>query len=171
MSQLLFQQICTALDHLHKQTAAGDETALVVWVIPGTLACAYRPLQHHPEFGRWRSLPPTARPWVVQWVEHIKHLGIQSILCLLPEALLVRYYVEGGLDLHPQGLLGYYAAQGLRVHHCPVGGRCLGLGDILPQLLTVFDALPKPILLHCGSARSYLPVVAAFLAEHRGESK
>ena len=50
MSQLLFQQICTALDHLRKQTVVGDETALVAWVMPGTLACAHRPLQYHPEF-------------------------------------------------------------------------------------------------------------------------
>ena len=93
---------------------------VVLWIISGELALSQRPLRDHPQFGGRSSLPPEARPLVVDWVERIKDIRIQSVICLLEPDQLDRYYIQGELNLHEHGLLGYYKAQGLHVRHFPM---------------------------------------------------
>jgi len=96
------------LQRIRDQIRAGNESEIVVWIIPNELACSQRPLRDDPSFGGRTPLPPEAKPLVIKWVKRIKEIGIRSIICLLEKQQLARYYVRGGLDLHPCGLLGYY---------------------------------------------------------------
>lgn len=50
-----------ALANLGKRLDDGDQSELLVWVIPASLACAHRPLRHHPKYGgSRRDLSPDA---------------------------------------------------------------------------------------------------------------
>src|SRR5438093_11841329 len=91
---------------LRNEVRQGSRTGVLIWPIPGKLACAQRPLRDHPVHGgSARVLPTEAAPEVVSWVERVQREGIQSIICLMhPKEL--GYYRP--LNLHPEGLLGLY---------------------------------------------------------------
>jgi hypothetical protein len=164
------------LSALRRALAASDDSALVVWVIDGELACAQRPLRDHPKYGGKGPLPASAKDAVVAWVQRVSDLGFRSIICLShPKEL--EYYA--GLDLHPRGLLGYYEANGLAVRHLPWldpahartpeerARRMAQVDDIKHEAKAAFEALPKPVLLHCSAGIDRSPPVAAFIAEGR----
>lgn len=155
------------LIRIRQQITQGDESELVVWVIPSALACSQRPLRDHPQFGGRSPLPPEARPEVVSWVDRVKTLGIRSIICLLEPDQLDRYYVRGGLNLHPSGLLGYYRERGFNVSHFPMTDYQRPANALMNQVLQEFDRLPKPVLIQCSAAIDRTTPVAAFIAARR----
>jgi|SRR5208282_2734341 len=164
--------IRSELKRIRAQIYRGDETEIWTWVIPGKLACAQRPLRDNPRFGggpgkRPPPLPPEARPFAEAWVDRVIQAGFRSVISLLEVAQLERHYVKGGLNLHPEGLLGYYRARGLAVESIP----CT---DYQPptvlqkrQVLEAFQRLRKPVLLHCSAGIDRSSPVAAFLSEHQ----
>jgi hypothetical protein len=91
-------------------------------------------------------------------------VGIRSVICLLTARQLKRYYISGGLDLHPEGLLGYYDSQGLKVSPIETPDFEPPSSDIMNRALRAFQSLPKPILLHCSAAIDRTTPIAAFIA-------
>jgi len=165
----LERRIGNELRRIRRQIAAGNESEIAIWVIPWKLACSQRPLRDHPCFGGRTPLPPEARPLVTKWVERIqRELGMRSIICLLEERQLDRYYVRGGIELHERGLLGYYESQDLAVRHFPMTDYQRPPESEMRKVLVAFDELPKPVLLHCSAAIDRTTPVAAFIACHRG---
>ncbi len=160
------RKIKEKLEQLRKQIRNRDESEILVWVIPDSLACSQRPLRDHPDFGGHCPLPPAAKPLVIDWVQRIKSTGIRSIICLLVTAQLERYY-GGSLGLHEDGLLGYYKSQGFHVRHYPLTDYQPPLPEQKEEILRLYDALPKPILLHCSAAIDRTAPVAAFISERR----
>jgi hypothetical protein len=165
----LEKYIRSELQRIRSQITRGDDSELVLWVIPGELALSQRPLRDHPQFGGHSPLPPEARPLVVDWVERIKNLEIQSVICLLEPAQLDKYYIRGELNLHEHGLLGYYESQGLLVRHFPMTDYQKPPESEMQEVLEAFDDLPKPVLLHCSAAIDRTTPVAAFIFQYRGE--
>jgi hypothetical protein len=157
---------------LGESLQSGDDSNLVVWVLDGALACAQRPLRRHPVFGGRKPLPPEARNAVIEWVRRIAAMGFESIICLSHEKEL-KYYIS--LDLHPDGLLGFYRSSGLKVEHLgwpdPAHAqtsaereRRMALVDhIRVEASEAFERMPKPVLLHCSSGIDRSPPVAAFI--------
>lgn len=112
-------------------------------------------------------MPPEARPEVVSWVDRVKALGIRSILCLLELDQLDGYYMRGGLNIHANGLLGYYKERGFDVYHFPMTDYKRPTEALMGRVLEEFDRLPKPVLIHCSAAIDRTTPVAAFIAARR----
>jgi len=161
-----------ALATLGKRLCSGDDRELLVWVIPNTLACAHRPLRHHPQFGgSGRDLPPEATPEIQRWVDRVKTAGIRSIVSLMhPKEL--RHYAR--LDLGAEDLIAFYLKSGFKVRHIPwedpahrsPSGRFSfqeELARIRTEALCAFDELPKPVLLHCSAGIDRSSPVAAYI--------
>lgn len=157
-------RVCKELSRLRRQISAGDDSELWIWVIHDRLACAQRPLRDHPPFAGRTPLPPAARPFVESWVDRIVADGFQSVISLLEIAQLDRYYVRGGIDLHPGGLLGYYKSRGLAVESIPCKDYEQPSGCQMFQALQAFHSLPKPVLLHCSAGIDRTAPVAAYIA-------
>ena len=77
-----------------------------------------------------------------------------------------RYYVRGGINLHPQGLLGYYESRSLAVASVPCTDYQRPTEDQIQCVLEAFRRLPRPVLLHCSAGIDRTAPVAAFLSEH-----
>lgn len=86
---------------------------------------------------------------------------------MLETAQLDRYYIRGGIDLHPEGLLGYYESQGLNVRHIPATDYQRPSQELMEEVLLAYDGLPKPVLLHCSAAIDRTTPVAAFIIQKR----
>ena len=170
----LESEIRDKLQNLRTRLANGNETEIVVWVIPYKLACSQRPLRDHPEFGgSGRPLPLDARPLVIRWVAQIKKMGICSVICLMHSKEL-KYY--DGLELNANGLLGFYKNQGFQVCHLPwpdpahEGGlKRQRIEEIKREALSAFRGFPKPVLLHCSAAIDRTTPVAAFIVQETSE--
>src|SRR4051812_3915205 len=101
---------------LRKSIKSGDDSKLCVWIVPHELAASQRPLRDDPSFDHRYPLPPSAKKKIEKWVRRVRdEIGIRSVICLLTNYQLNKYYVKGGLALHPDGLLGYYDHEGLKV--------------------------------------------------------
>lgn len=170
--------IRSALQSLGSRLDQGDESELVVWVIPGALACAHRPLRHHREFGGSRlDLPPEATDAVVRWVDKIVGAGFKSIICLMHPKEVAHY---SALSLDATDLIAYYRIRGLEIchkpwddpAHRPPGMRAAfeeELKRIQAESLECFDQLPKPVLLHCSAGIDRSSPVAAFIWGQRSK--
>lgn len=171
------KELRSALWSLGKRLDEGDQSELLVWVIPETLACAHRPLRHHPQFGgSRRDLPQAAAPAVLDWVRRIKSYGIGGIISLMhPKEL--RHYEQ--LNLGTANLIELYRKEGFYVKHLPwddpahrssAFGR-ISFADELERVrveaLRAFDDLPKPVLLHCSAGIDRSSPVAAFIFVRR----
>ncbi|MHB8577554.1 MAG: tyrosine-protein phosphatase [Dehalococcoidia bacterium] len=115
---------------------------MVYWIREGLLATGQRPGYRS---GAERSVPRAA---VERWVEEKRREGIASILCLLAEDQLPLY--AQGL---PQGLLHFYEESGFAVANIASAD-----GQLEPYTAAQFDAawdafqaLPKPVLVHCSA--------------------
>ncbi len=171
----------SALHSLGKRLDDGDESELLVWVIPGMLACAHRPLRHHKVFGRerkGRDLPPEAAPLVLQWAQRVKTLGIRSIVSLMHSKEL-RHYAS--LDLGAKNLFELYEKVGFQFRHIewddPAHRPNLKRSTYKQELervqiaaLEAFDQLPKPILFHCSAGIDRSSPVAAHIFQMRGNA-
>jgi len=162
-----------ALSDLGKKLDDECESELLVPVIPGDLYCGHRPLRHHPVFGRenkGRSLPPHAASAVFDWASRIKQFGIRGIICLLSPRELAHY---AGLALGAANLIEFYENQGFAVLPIPWDDprhRCVSEWSFQKELvqkrevaLGAFDALDKPILLHCSAGIDRSSPVAAYI--------
>ena len=112
-------------------------------------------------------MPPGAKPLVVDWVERVKSLGIQSIVSLLEEEKHKKYYIRGELDLHPEGLFGYYRSQGFEFCHIPLTDYQPPSESDKARVLEAFERMPKPVLLHCSAAIDRTSPVAAYIISKR----
>ena len=114
---------------------------MISWVIQGVLARSHRP-GYGGESGGMVDMED-----VDLWLDEARHKGVRSILCLLADDQLAYY---GRL---PSGLLGHYRAAGFDVGHVPVQDHLrppVPLG-VLEEVGRVFEALPKPVLVHCSA--------------------
>jgi hypothetical protein len=162
---------------LGSRLRAGDDRQLLVWVIPGELACAHRPLRHHPVFGvSGRPLPSEAASDVVRWVDRIVNDGVRGLICLMHPKEVAHY---AGLELGAPDIIGLYRAKGLQVCHIPwddpahrsVRERVSFPGElqrIRVEALRCFDSLPKPVLLHCSAGIDRSSPVCAYIHVERG---
>lgn len=163
-----------SLSELGARIDGGDDSNLWVWVIPGKLACAHRPLRHHPNpdlRGSGRNLPATATPEIMLWMKRIRDGGFKSILCLMHPKEISHYQA---LDLGVPTLIDFYGAQGMSVLHLPWDdpahrpaaerGRFKEeLERVQAQSLQGFGALEKPVLLHCSAGIDRSSPVAAYI--------
>ena len=159
------REIRSSLWRIRNQIKGGDESELAVWVIPQKLACSQRPLRDHPTFGGYTPLPPKAKPLVIAWVERMKEIGFKSVICLLEDRQLDRYYVRGGLGLHQRGLLGYIESQGLEVRHFPTTDYQRPSDELTEAAYKAWRQLPKPVLVFCSAAIDRSTPVAAGIAK------
>lgn len=162
------------LQRIRSQISAGNESELLLWVLPGRLACSQRPLRDDQRFGgRGRQLPPEARSAVMRWVRRVvQEDGIRSIICLMHSKEL-RYYDD--LELDPDGLLGFYERSGILVRHLPWADpahargtqerlRLLGqVEQIKTKALAAFRELPEPVLVQCSAGIDRTAPVAAYI--------
>ena len=173
-------EIRNALAELGRRLDAGEDSELLVWVIPDKLACAHRPLRHHPLFGgSRRDLPPEAAPAIFEWVKRMHSAGIRAIISLMhPKE--VRHYAK--LDLGADDLIDFYRKQGFEVEHLPWDdpahrqpeGRAK-FGDELVRIrdeaLSAYDALPEPVVLHCSAGIDRSSPVAAHIFWERSPGR
>jgi Tyrosine phosphatase family len=114
---------------------------VISWVVPGVLARSHRP-GYAGESGGAVGLED-----VDCWLDEARRMGVRSILCLLADDQLAYY------DRLPAGLLGHYRAAEFDVGHVPVKDHLhppIPLGA-LGEVGRVFEALPKPVLVHCSA--------------------
>ena len=174
------KELQRAMRALGERLDKGDESSLFVEVIPGRLMCSYRPLRrhHNPDFrGPQRDLPAEAAPALLDWTQKMRTAGIQAIICLMGPAELVHYKAVVSV-LGATDLVGLYVGHGFEVCTIPwedplyrvgQGGRSYEdqLLEVREQCLRAFDALPKPVLLHCSSGIQRSSQVAAFIYSQR----
>lgn len=167
-------EIRAALRDLGTRLSAGNDAELLVWVIPKRLACAHRPLRHHPRFGgSRRDLPPEASLEVRTWVSRVGAQGIRSIICLMHPKELGHY---AQLDLGARDLIDLYRKCGFGVRHIawddpahrsPSAKQPFKeeLSRIREEGLQAFADLCKPVLLHCSAGIDRSAPVAAYIWE------
>ena len=173
-TRCLEKAIKAELNRIRWQIRRGDDSEILIWLLNGDLACSQRPLRDHPIFGgRRHPLPPKAKPLVIEWVDRVQSLCVRSIISLLEDGQHEKYYIRGGLDLHPQGLYGYYGSRGFEYCTIPIVDSPKSLrsneGRILEErVLAAFDRMRKPVLLHCSAGIDRTSPVAAYIVSKRG---
>ena len=173
-TRCLEEVIKAELIRIRRQIGQGDDSEILIWLLNGDLACSQRPLRDHPIFGgRRHPLPPKAKPLVIEWVDRVQSIGVCSIISLLEDGQHEKYYMRGGLDLHTQGLYGYYGSRGFECCVIPIVDSPKSLrsnqGRVLEKkVLAAFDRMPKPVLLHCSAGIDRTSPVAAYIVSKRG---
>jgi len=111
----------------------------IEWVIAGRLARACRP-------GRWDEGELNAV--VHAWIARAQQMGIYSIVCLLTDDELRRFYASEGVDL-----LRCYTDAGFRVARIPVPDHEEPpvTDDEIRQVHEALRTLPAPWLVHCSA--------------------
>ncbi len=133
-----------------------DSISPVVWRLPRMLACACQP-------GYPNERVPEAL--VSVWLKHVQAEGIASIVCLLSDDELERYYTREGVDL-----LRCYTEAGFKVERVPVPDREEPpvTDDELRQVHEVLRTLPPPWLVHCSAGVDRTGGVVEFLLRTQG---
>ena len=113
------------------------------WVVEGELARYCRP-------GRYDGgdIWDVSIDRVDDWILHLLEHGIKSVICLMDDNHLKCYS-----DL-PDGLLAYYEANGLNVAHVESPNKRRMTNAKKQAALEAFEALPKPVLVHCNKGRT-----------------
>ena len=120
----------------------------IKWPIPDVLACS-----EHPGFPNHTVHVRE----VDQWLNAVRQRGIRSVINLLSKEEMTVYYRHLG-----RPLIEYYSDAGLAVRH--VSDEDMGVivpsHVFLDRVLTAFEVLPRPVLVHCsaGAERSALAV-------------
>ena len=120
-----------------------EEIYKAEWVVQGVLARSQRP-------GYPVDRPDVHR--VQEWGEAVREMGVRGILCVLDDAQISHY---DWLDLEGGGLLGYYRALGFAVRHVYAEDHKIPplSEEELNAVWQAFQALEKPVLVHCSAGR------------------
>lgn len=155
---------------LRRRLQSGDESELLVWIIPGQLACSQRPLRYHPRWGgSARVLTPDAAPHVAEWADLMAVEGIRSIICLMSDTE-VGFYKD--LDLGTETLIEFYRTRfdvchlpWEDPHHSKSARETIeaALANVREAALAAFRKLPKPVLIHCSAGVDRSAPVAAYV--------
>ena len=128
----------------------------ITWVIEGHLARSSRP-------GWWgeRDLKLV----IPDWIERVRQMGVRSIVCLLNDAELDRFYGRQGIHL-----LQHYEAAGFRVARVPVPDHEEPpmTEDELQRLCEALGKLPAPWLIHCSAGIDRTGCAVEFLHDKQG---
>jgi hypothetical protein len=165
------REIKLAMSSLGRRLEQDDNSEILHWVIPGKLACAHRPLRHHPLYGgSGKNLAKSASGLVRDWAEDVMAIGIRSIMSLMHDKDLACY---AALDLRTTGLLEYYKNIGLQVAHIPWEDphhkksapeqKREMLLRVRKEALSAYVRLDKPALLQCSAGIDRSSPVAAFV--------
>ena len=143
---------CSGVPHRPPNQTMNDT---IEWVIAGRLARACRP-------GRWTEGELNAV--VHAWIARAQQMGIRSIVCLLTDDELERYYTRAGVNL-----LHCYTEAGFRVGRVPVPDHEEPhvTDDELRQVHEVLRTLPPPWLVHCSAGVDRTGCVIKSLAVER----
>jgi hypothetical protein len=171
-------EIINQMKALRAKLEAGDDSELLVWVLRDRLACAQRPLRHHPRYSESGVVLPIAlTPLVCEWVAKIRAAGIISIISFMHERDRACY---AELDLGSEDVLSFYESQGLAVvrlpwedpHHSRADKmvKRRALEDSRARALRAFDELAKPVLLQCSAGIDRSAPVAAYIWQNRRSS-
>ena len=168
-------EIVTAVKRLRRQLESGDDSVLLVWVIPKALAIAQRPLRHHPRYGgSGLPIPAEAKPLILDWIEQIRLEGIASIISFMHDRDL-RCYRD--IDLDGRDFVAFLQQEGFNV--CPLPWedpahsksdplvKKAKLEQIRKAALEAYDRLPKPVLLQCSAGIDRSAPVAAYVWQKR----
>lgn len=165
------REIKDAMAVLGTRLEQGDESQLLYWVIDGELACAHRPLRHHPLYGgSGKNLTASATDLVRKWAERVVMEGIGSVICLMHDRDLACY---AHLELGTTNLLEYYRRVGLQVAHVPWEDphhkkstpeeKRSTLLRVREEAFSAYNRLAKPVLLQCSAGIDRSSPVAAFI--------
>lgn len=125
------------------------------WVIKRVLAGSHRPGYD----GGYGKLVKVVH--VGQWIEDVRKMGVNSIICLLDEDQLSYY------SSIPGGLLEYYQRSGFDVRHVPAQDRQQPpLNEHqLQQIWLYFRELEEPVLVHCSAGMDRTGCATRFIQE------
>ena len=114
---------------------------MIEYVIPGRLARSARP-GYAPGGGKL-----VERAIVDAWIVDVRAQGVRSIICLLAEEHL-KLYIDLGTDLP-----SYYRRRGFTVAHIKASDHRVPPLDAeaLERIAQAYEALPKPVLVHCSA--------------------
>jgi hypothetical protein len=165
------RELKLGMSALGRRLEAGDESELLYWVVPDRLACAHRPLRHHPRYaGSGTILPPSATSLLFDWAEQILAAGIRSIISLMHDRDIRCYQ---SLDLRAANLIEFFKQRGLQVAHIPwedphhktssPSEKRKTLLRIRQEALASYDILPKPVVVQCSAGIDRSSPVAAFI--------
>jgi hypothetical protein len=168
-------EVIVKMRALKSRLEAGDDSNLLVWVIPQNLASAQRPLRHHPLYaGSGVVIPVQATSLLFDWAAKIQSAGIASIISFM-HGRDRRCYSE--LDLKAEDINEFFETQGFKVaripwedpHHSKSDPTTMRkrLEQCRVKALKAFDELPKPVLLQCSSAIDRSAPVAAYIWQQR----
>ena len=170
-------QIVDQMKELGSHIEEGNDIELLVWIIPRKLACAHRPLRHHPWYGgSGITLPASAKTLLMDWIIQMREEGIKSIISFMHDGDLGCYSEMelGGLDL-----LGFLEQQGFIVERLPWEDpahkhtiqhlKRAKEAYMQRAALEAYDRLPKPVLLQCSAGRDRSAPVAVYIWQHRSE--
>ncbi len=164
-------EIARRMKALGRKIETGDESEILVWIIPGALACSHRPLRHNQIWGgSGRNLSREATPLLLEWVDQVREAGIRSILCLMHDKELSYY---SALELNAPDLIGFYRARGLSTERVPWEDPAYSktsrdatrktLLRVREDAFRTFQAMEKPVLLHCSAGIDRSAPVAAYI--------
>ena len=168
-------EIAAKMRALGRKLESGDDSDLLVWAIPGALACSHRPLRHHPRYGgSGQPIPSNAKALILDWVERMRLEGIASIVSFMHERDL-RCYRE--IDFNGLDLPGFLQSEGFRVCCLPWedpahsktewAKKQANYRRIREEALAAYDQLVKPVLLMCSAGIDRSAPVAAYISKNR----
>ena len=168
-------QIVAEVKKLRRRLESGDDSDLLVWVIPKALAITQRPLRHHRLYGgSGLPIPADAKPLILDWIAGVRLAGIASIISFMHDRDL-RCYRD--IDLGGRDLVAFLQHEGFTVRALPWEDPAHGKTDpsvkkakleqVRKAALEAYDALPKPVLLQCSAGIDRSAPVAAFLWSKR----
>ncbi len=79
-----------------------------------------------------------------------------------------KYYIRGRLNLHPDGLFGYYRSKGFGFLHISMTDYQRPSENDMKKALEAFDQLSKPVLVHCSAGIGRTAPVAAYIVAQHG---
>lgn len=168
-------EIVAKMKALKSRLESGDDSDLLLWVLPGRLASAQRPLRHHPLYaGSGTVIPAHATSLVFDWVAAIQAGGIASIISFMHDRDRGCY---SELSLNATDIIEFYEHHGFKVaripwedpHHSKADAHSKRkkLEQSRVEALKAFDRLPKPVLLQCSSGIDRSAPVAAYIWQNR----
>jgi hypothetical protein len=168
-------EVAAKMNELGRRHEAGNDIEIVVWVIPGALACAHRPLRHHPTYGgSGASVSATAKPLLLDWVTQLRLEGVKSIISFM-HARDLRCYEEIGFD--EADILEFFEAHGFKVVRLPWEDPAHSRTDsrlkeakreeMCKAALEAYDSVEKPVVLQCSAGVDRSSPAAAYIWQRR----